>query len=222
MKSSCKLSRPGRYLGRTLIVSTLVCVAAWQSGVAQSCTLRDLGGFPGSPNTDSYANAINNRGQVVGYASTASGQSHAFLFEDGVMTDLGTLGPFLGGNLDALGINDRGQVVGLSTAPIGEHAFLYRDGVMTDLGTLGQFSGASSIAYGINNRGQVVGVSDTADRFKHAFLFEDGVMADLGTLPGGNYSYANAINDRGQVVGWSDTAGGEAHAFLFDKGGWST
>ena len=35
---------------------------------------------------------INPRGQVVGGSSTASGEEHAFLWENGVITDLGTLG----------------------------------------------------------------------------------------------------------------------------------
>jgi probable HAF family extracellular repeat protein len=81
------------------------------------------------------------------------------LFEDGVMTDLGTLP---GGNFSAaLGINNRGQVVGEATTASGAlHAFLFEDAVMTDLGTLP--GGSFSIANGINNRGQVVGFSSSA------------------------------------------------------------
>ncbi len=70
-------------------------------------------------------------------------------------TDLGTLG---GSRSGATGINDRGQVVGMSeTASGAEHAVLWEQGTMTDLGTLG---GNWSRAYGINDRGQVVGMSD--------------------------------------------------------------
>ena len=58
---------------------------------------------------DSWAVAINDRGQVVGSSDTAAGDLHAFLYSDGAMTDLGTLG---GTNSWASGINDRGQVVG--------------------------------------------------------------------------------------------------------------
>ena len=39
------------------------------------------------------ASAINEpRGQVVGISNTAAGEGHAFLWQKGVMTDLGTLG----------------------------------------------------------------------------------------------------------------------------------
>jgi probable HAF family extracellular repeat protein len=48
---------------------------------------------------------------------------HAFLWENGAMTDLGTLG----GNYSvAVVINERGQVVGYSLTASGEeHAFLW-------------------------------------------------------------------------------------------------
>src|SRR5262249_52144976 len=52
---------------------------------------------------------LNDAGQVVGSSITASYARHAYLYQDGVMTDLGTLG---GTNSEARKINDAGQVVG--------------------------------------------------------------------------------------------------------------
>jgi len=96
---------------------------------------------------------INDSGQVVGYSRTATGESHAFLWTDGVMKDLGTLG---GTNSVAFGINDSGQVVGYSITATGEtHPFLWTDGVMQDLGTLGEAYFIGGL--GINNPGQVIG-----------------------------------------------------------------
>jgi probable HAF family extracellular repeat protein len=55
---------------------------------------------------------------------TVPDETHAFLWEKGKMTDLGTLP---GGDYGIAGsINDRGQVVGLSKTASGEfHAFLW-------------------------------------------------------------------------------------------------
>jgi probable HAF family extracellular repeat protein len=143
----------------------------------------DLGTLPGG--TFSEPSSVNNRGQVVGEANTASGDIHAFLFENGAMVDLGTLP---GGNFSrAMGINIRGQVVGESTTASGDmHAFLFENGAMVDLGTLP--GGSFSRAAGINDRGQVVGSSSTANRFEeHAFLFENGVMVDRAAPLGAQY-----------------------------------
>ena len=49
----------------------------------------DLGTLGGSFR---FAQDINDRGQVAGYNSNASGEFHAFLWEKGKMIDLGTLG----------------------------------------------------------------------------------------------------------------------------------
>jgi probable HAF family extracellular repeat protein len=71
----------------------------------------------------SYAWAINNRGQITGYSDTSKGETHAFLWDGGTLTDLGTLG---GRHSFAYAINKHGQVVGASyTASREEHACLW-------------------------------------------------------------------------------------------------
>src|SRR6516225_6105669 len=86
-----------------------------------SYTSTDLGALPDvGPST---AAAINNDGQVVGAANVGDGdRRHAVLWENGAMTDLGTLG---GNESVATSINDQGQVVGYSRG-----AFLWQGGVM--------------------------------------------------------------------------------------------
>jgi probable HAF family extracellular repeat protein len=174
----------------------------------RNSTMTDLGTLGGG---DSGASAINDSGQVVGYAHAADGLAHAFLYGGSTMTDLGTLS---GGNHSyAYDINNSAQVVGASWIDTGGtyHAFRYSGSTMSDLGTLG---GIASVANGINNGGQVVGWSYTASGTRRAFRYSGTTMSDLGTL-GGDGSEARDINDNGQIVGDSYPASGSYHAFLY-------
>src|SRR5713101_4163471 len=92
-------------------------------------TVIDLGGLGGSKSAQ--ASAVNDLGQVVGKSA-----NHAFLWENGVMTDLGTLGGLVS---SANAINDLGQVVGESETAAGEvHAFIWEHSSMRDLGSAGE------------------------------------------------------------------------------------
>jgi probable HAF family extracellular repeat protein len=63
---------------------------------------------------NSLADDINSSGVIVGNADTSTFQTHAFVYKDGVMTDLAPFLTPLGitGFSEALGINDRGDIVG--------------------------------------------------------------------------------------------------------------
>lgn len=197
--------------GYSLLIAVLIALGLGTAQASNEYRLIDLGTLGGR---ESHAYSINDRGQVVGDAITATGASHAFLWHKGVMTDLGTLG---GTGSAATAINNRGQIVGLSTIATGEmHAFLWEKGVMTDLSTLTGVG--NSVARGINNLGQVVGWSNTATDAGHAFLWEKGHMIDLGALEDGN-TMANAINDDGDVVGSAWLAYQDVNrAFLWKNG----
>ena len=98
--------------------------------------------------------------------------TNAFLYENGAMIDLGTLGG-LGDGSSAWGINNNSQIVGQSTTCPGcpNHAFLYENGAMIDLGTLNGYS--DSYARAINNSGQIVGYSGG-----HAVLWQPVVVPE--------------------------------------------
>jgi probable HAF family extracellular repeat protein len=108
--------------------------------------------------------------------SDARGDRHAFLWRDGEMTDLGTLG---GSFSRAESINDRGQVVGLAETATGEsHAFVWQDGRMVDLGALTDGPG-SSVATKITDRGHVIGSKTDRDGRVRAYRWT--VPTRLGT-----------------------------------------
>lgn len=172
----------------------------------------DLGTLGGYVSNAFY---VNDLGEVVGAAtlntipdpfSPVGTSLHAFLWENGHMRDLGTLGgpdssPGLGG------INERsGLVVGQSyinsipnpaTGIPTLDPFLWQNGIMADLGTLGGTIGGATVA---NNKGQVIGQSNLAgDLTSHPFFWDRGVLTDIGTL-GGDKGTANWLNDAGTVV----------------------
>lgn len=100
------------YFRSTLSALVLASSLAVSPALAQSPTqyqIIDLGTLGG---TQSFARSINNQGQITGNARTSGNQLHAFLWENGVMTDLATLP----GHSFSRGysINEKGQIVGES------------------------------------------------------------------------------------------------------------
>jgi probable HAF family extracellular repeat protein len=216
----------------------------WRNGNIINLGTLPEGGY------ESGAESVNSSGQVVGWAfneisdpysmalwSTLYNyyepiepyQTRAFIWSDGVMQDMGSLGT--GTDAFAMAINERGQAIGISytnstpnqvTTPCAvgpiptQDPFLWEHGKMIDLGTLGGTCGFSSW---INNSGQVVGNSDLAeDLTQHAFLWTKGKgMQDLGTL-GGSDSEASMINDSGMIVGGSNLEGDVQYDAFFWNG----
>jgi probable HAF family extracellular repeat protein len=140
---------------------------------------------------------LNNIGEIAVYqVSGYVGSAHAGLFHNGGLQDLGTLG---GVYSYATGINDQGEVIGISEVPyvpgnVTYRAFVWRNAQLVDLG--GPSADTDIQATGINDAGQIVGSGRTLG----GFLWQDGVFTALPLLP-------VAINNRGQVLGQTDVGG---------------
>jgi probable HAF family extracellular repeat protein len=148
---------------------------------------------------------INGRGQAIGDSLIAGDrEDHAFLWSDGKVHDLGTLG---GTFSQPTGLTEDTHISGVSK-PAGDqvvHAVLWKDRSIHDLGTVD--GDGCSWAWGLNSLDQVVGISvpycDMS--LARAFLWENGTMLDLNALIPANSSlhlvYGEAINDAGLIAG---------------------
>ncbi len=95
---------------------------------------------------------LNVRGQVVGTSSRVQdGAQRGFVWDDGVMTDLGDLRDGCA-RVTPTAINNWGQVVGTCDRGSGPLAFLWQDGEMRELGSVVDVG----FPVGINDRGQII------------------------------------------------------------------
>jgi probable HAF family extracellular repeat protein len=165
-----------------------------------------------SPLIDSQevqAKALNNRGDVVGFADSkgGSGAIHAILWKGGsaaAAVDLGVLPGYV--SSEAYGVNDDRVVFGLlydkkeRTFP-----FRWEDGRMVLLkGLNGQPQQAEvSERNAINGRGEMIATLVIAGQRQAVRWSPDGKATRLPALPGHTWTDAFGINDDGIVSGWS-------------------
>lgn len=154
----------------------------WRNHAFVGTPSHDIGTLGG---LNSEATGINDKGQVVGWSTIATGYvppahpdgyfdpgaKHAFLYQNGQMTDLGTLPGYQASAAKA--INALGQIVGDSTSSFGQHAAFFNatGGPPTDLNSLLPPNSGWVLddAVGINDSGQVIGYG-TYHGDPHAYL----------------------------------------------------
>ena len=192
----------------------------WKNG--HMSALPTLGGNNGQ------ASAMNNHGQITGFAENGIVDSTCppnktnnriqlpVLWENGKAQALPTLIGDTDGEANA--INELGQAVG-NTGTCGgatNHAVSWENGAASQLFDYGTFA----LAFGINNQGQIVGMvgSPDAPTF-YAALWQNGAITNLHTLPGDFAAIASGINNHGQVVGSTlDSSFNWSHAFIWQDG----
>ncbi|MGC1781941.1 MAG: hypothetical protein WA708_05440 [Acidobacteriaceae bacterium] len=213
-KFSSSLLRNPAKLGIAFLVAAACPRAGAQSTAPPPAyTITDLGTLPGgyqtaiyklpdgqysAPTGGSYGFAINASGDVAGYSYAASGDSHAALFREGNVIDLGpgSAGGINGYDQVASGpINDSGQTVNGTKLP-------------------NDFTSYSEPPYGpgnaINASGQISGRTGL-----QAAVYSDG---SVYTLIPPTDNFAQGINDTAQQAGSYDEYGdGEYEAFLYTR-----
>jgi probable HAF family extracellular repeat protein len=181
----------------------------WAANAAITYKVTALGNLGAG---SAVATDINNNGQTVGRSQTIAGPNHAFIWQNGIMQDIGTLGTLSTANA----INSSGSVVGYSTLTNGDfHAFLYdATNGMQDLGALG---GYGSQAFGINDSRQIVGSTWNNNTGIRPFVYSNGVALEVSTL--GHADSAIAINNSGIIVGVMWNTNGTANTSFMSIGG---
>ena len=192
-----------------------------------------MSALPTLGGNNGQASAINDSGQIVGFAENGIVDSSCLpgttnnRIQLPVLWEKGNQGIYkaqalpTGGDPDgdAFWINDQGQAVGDTETCGGAtiHAVSWENGTVSP--PLPDF-GTGAVAQGINNRGQIVGLVGSPDNTtQYGALWQNRVLTNLDILPGDFGGLASGINNRGQVVGSNfDSNFNWSHGFIWQDG----
>jgi probable HAF family extracellular repeat protein len=184
--------------------------------------------LPAVGGNNGQASAVNDSGQVAGYAENGTADSTCPTGTENFMVDLPVMWtkgkaqplPTIGSDPDgvAFGINNQGQAVGYSgTCTTANYPVLWENGVANPLPNFGN---PGAIAFAINGHNQIVGQAVNSDGAVLAALWQNNVVTSLGgLLPGDVSTFATSINNRGQVVGSAfNSTSSWSHGLLWQNG----
>ena len=213
---------PALALAMGVVPAAMAAVPA--AAATTTYTVTDLGSLGLGVSRVSAINAI---GQVTGYSYLSTEFQvpcpprgydqqkkcfehpyHAFVWSNGAMTDLGTLG---GNFSQGVAINRSGEVVGTADTKVGSSdSFLWNGKTMVDLGSAFR-------AYGINDSGQIAGAC-TSSTGSQPCVDSNGKTTVLPDPPNLSCGGANAINNTGQVLGLCGDSSGNSHGVVWTNG----
>jgi probable HAF family extracellular repeat protein len=205
------------------LVLSLTAAQAFAGG--ETYTFVDLGTLGGP---ESVAYGLNDSRQVVGWAHIdgCTVQGHpcrrAFLWSDGVMTDLG----LLPGDEEsfARAINNQGLIVGTSESGVlfgfgTFHGVTWNSGTPVQLPDLGD---GQSFAHDVNDAGVIVGHAyDPILSVDRAVTWQGGVINNVGASEPHSRNRAQGISEDGVLAGFGWELLHPGDAVVFD-GKWST
>jgi probable HAF family extracellular repeat protein len=184
-----------------------------------------MSALPTLGGNNGQASAINNRGQIAGFAETTTVDPGCppNLIRMPVLWENGNAKakplPTLAGDTDgvAFGINDHGQAVGDSGNCTGTiiHAVSWENFTASQLPDYG----TGSIAQYVNDQGQIAGLVGSADgTTQYGALWQNRVLTNLGLLTGDFGGLASGINSKGQIVGSNfDSTFSWSHGFIWQN-----
>jgi hypothetical protein len=169
---------------------------------------------PGSTSIAFYS--VNSSGVAAGWCTNKTTTQIGFTYSQGKFTDISIPEATL---VNAIGINDAGDVVGTYVVGGVQHGYLLHGSTLTTLDPPGVTSLAT--CWGINNAGVITcyginangGYSSfiTADQGKTYTPFHDPNEGTLGTA-------IHQINNNGDIVGTYFDASNAAHGVLYHAG----
>lgn len=197
--------------------------------------ITNLGMLPGDKS--SAALAINNGGDIVGFSTTlttggldalSAGPGRGFLYHNGTLTNLGTLG----GNLTSpRHINDAGQIVGAGRDAAGnDTAFIYQNGAIHDLNALVSSSAGLrfTVAPSINNDGVAIATGVDANGDAHSAILipksiygqseKYALQADTHQPPNTTSAFDNWFFDAPASGQWVVVPTAKVLAYVIDQG----
>lgn len=234
---------------QVFVLTSVLSMLAFQAYAAPpSYVLTDLGSLgwatpnpqPGSaPGTTEYERTASGEVGSDNVMSDVGPVTHAYLFRNQTLTDLGVLPGALGYTspptsvaralntaAHVVGISDSAfyHAIGSSSAPAA-HAVLW-NGAINDLGSLSGDPGYMSVAEGINDSDEVVGFSEimlnTGAVANRAFVWIAGKMYNLSfytNVPTVALVDASAINCQGQIsaIGFDRAKPSQLHSYLLTR-----